>query len=188
MITTKLRILLVEDYKTDAELIEMQIQQIVQNYEINLVDNLEDFKNELQNFVPDVILSDYNLPTCNGLDILQFAQRYDESIPFIFITGTIDDDEIAANTILSGASGFILKKHMINLAEKLKPLFKKVVFNMIQKEELREKVRKNKIAVNQIYDYLDKIQSENNEQHLNINEIRKNIDFIKPFKEEDDAE
>jgi len=179
MITTKLRILLIEDYKTDAELIEIQIKSFVENFEIKIVDNLPDFTRELQSFVPDVILSDYNLPTCTGLDILQEAKAHDPNIPFIFITGTIDDDEMAANTILSGASGFILKKHMNTLAEKLEPLFKQVVFNMIKQDELREKIRKNKIAVNQIYDYLDKIDVDTEEQKININKIRKNIDLIK---------
>ncbi|WP_304133276.1 response regulator [Mesonia mobilis] len=179
MITTKLRILLIEDYKTDAELIEIQIKSFVENFEIKIVDNLPDFTRELLSFVPDVILSDYNLPTCTGLDILQEAKAQDPNIPFIFITGTIDDDEMAANTILSGASGFILKKHMNNLAEKLEPLFKQVVFNMITQDELREKIRKNKIAVNQIYNYLDKIDVDTEEQKININKIRKNIDLIK---------
>lgn len=179
MITTKLRILLIEDYKTDAELIEIQIKSFVENFEIKIVDNLPDFTRELQSFVPDVILSDYNLPTCTGLDILEEAKAHDPNIPFIFITGTIDDDEMAANTILSGASGFILKKHMNTLAEKLEPLFKQVVFNMIKQDELREKIRKNKIAVNQIYDYLDKIDVDTEEQKININKIRKNIDLIK---------
>ena len=179
MITTKLRILLIEDYKTDAELIEIQIKSFVEDFEIKIVDNLPDFTRELQSFVPDVILSDYNLPTCTGLDILQEAKAHDPNIPFIFITGTIDDDEMAANTILSGASGFILKKHMNTLAEKLDPLFKQVVFNMIKQDELREKIRKNKIAVNQIYDYLDKIDVDTEEQKININKIRKNIDLIK---------
>lgn len=184
MITIKLRILLIEDYKTDAELIEMQIQRFVNDYEIKVVDNVPDFNRELQNFVPDVILSDYNLPTCTGLDILEEAKAHDASIPFIFITGTIDDDEMAANTILSGASGFILKKHMNNLAEKLEPLFKQVVFNMIKQDELREKIRKNKIAVNQIYDYLDKINVDTEEQKINLNKIRKNIDLIQMEKED----
>ena len=184
MIKTKLRILLIEDYKTDAELIQIQIKSFVENYEIKIVDNLNDFTRELQTFIPDVILSDYNLPSCTGLDILQEAQAHDPNIPFIFITGTIDDDEMAANTILSGASGFILKKHMNNLAEKLEPLFKQVVFNMIKQEELREKIRQNKIAVNQIYDYLEKIDVDNEEQKININKIRKNIELIN-LQEED---
>ena len=68
---------------------------------------------------------------------------------------------------------------MNTLAEKLEPLFKQVVFNMIKQDELREKIRKNKIAVNQIYDYLDKIDVDTEEQKININKIRENIDLIK---------
>lgn len=178
MIKTALKILLVEDYEVDADLITMQIHKIVENPEIKLVDNVEDCKNKLHNFVPDVVLSDYNLPTCTGLDILKLVKEFDSSLPFIFVTGNIDDDELAANTILSGASGFILKKHMNNLGEKLKPLLKKVVFNMLEQEELREKIRRNKIAVNQIYQYLDEINAENEEQRLSLNKIRANIESI----------
>ena len=99
-------------------------------------------------------------------------------MPFIFITGTIEDEELAANTILSGASGFILKKNMHQLQDKLRPLLKRVVFNISQQEIVREKVRKNRIAVNQIYQYLDNIKGENEEQRENLKEIKKNIDEI----------
>ncbi len=107
MITTSLRILLVEDVQTDAHLISSQIQKIVEKPKIKVVDNLEDAEYELQNFIPDVVLSDYNLPTCSGMDILNLTSSIDDTIPFIFITGAIDDDELAANTILNGATGFI---------------------------------------------------------------------------------
>ena len=73
---------------------------------------------------------------------------------------------------------------MNNLAEKLEPLFKQVVFNMIKQDELREKIRKNKIAVNQIYDYLDKINVDTEEQKINLSKIRKNIDLIQMEKED----
>ena len=85
---------------------------------------------------------------------------------------------MAANTILSGASGFILKKNMHQLQDKLRPLLKRVVFNISQQEIVREKVRKNRIAVNQIYQYLDNIKGENEEQRENLKEIKKNIDEI----------
>jgi len=53
-----------------------------------------------------------------------------------------------------------------------------VVFNMLEKEELREKIRRNKIAVNQIYQYLDEINAENEEQRLSLSKIRANIESI----------
>ncbi|MBT8319986.1 MAG: response regulator [Gramella sp.] len=175
MINTSLRILLVEDLETDATLIKRQIKKIVKSPEIAQTDNLEGCKDLLLNFAPDVVLSDFNLPTCTGLDVLELVKEHDENMNLIFITGTINDEELAANTILNGASGYILKKHMNNLGEKLEPLLKKVVFNMVARDELREKIRNNKITVNQIYDYLDKINQDNTEHRLNIEKIKNAI-------------
>ena len=183
MINTSLRILLVEDLETDAALIQRQIKKIVKTPKIEVTDNLEDCQELLVNFAPDVVLSDYNLPTCTGLDIMEMVKKYDDKIAFIFITGTIQDEELAANTILNGASGYILKKHMNNLAEKLKPLLKKVVINMVARDELRERIRDNKITVNQIYDYLDKINEDNAEHRENIEKIR---NAINQFRLDDD--
>ena len=176
MINRKLNILLVEDNSNDAFLIKRQINKIVSKPEIEVTDNLDGCKELLINFAPDVVLSDYNLPNCTGLDIMNLVKDHDAGIEFIFITGTINDEELAANTILNGASGYILKKHINNLSEKLEPLLKKVVINMVTKDELREKIRTNKITVNQIYSYLDKINSDNAEQRSNIEQIKQAID------------
>ena len=183
MINTSLRILLVEDLKTDAALIKRQIKKVVKSPEIKQTENVEGCKELLLNFAPDVVLSDFNLPTCTGLDILELVKEHDENINLIFITGTINDEELAANTILNGASGYILKKHMNNLGEKLEPLLKKVVFNMVARDELREKIRSNKITVNKIYDYLEKINQDNSEHRENIQKIK---NAINQFKIEDE--
>lgn len=176
MIKTSLRILLVEDLETDIHLIKRQLNKILENAQVEVCDNLDDCHQLLVNFAPDVVLSDYNLPTCTGLDVMEMVKDFDESIAFIFITGTIHDEELAANTILGGASGYILKKHMNSLAEKLEPLLKKAVINMAARDELRERIRSNKITVNKIYDYLDKINSDNDEQLRNISKIREALD------------
>ncbi len=179
MIKIPLRILLVEDNETDAGLIRRQIGQITENAEIEMAEDLQGCRDHLVNFAPDVVLSDYNLPDCTGLDILEMVKEFDPDLPFIFITGTINDEELAAHTILSGASGYILKKHMKNLGEKLLPFLKKVVINMGAREELRERIRNNKITVNQIYEYLDKINADNAEQVDNIQKIKQAISNFK---------
>lgn len=174
MIKKALRILLVEDIETDAELISRHIHKIVESPVIQVVDNLEDCNRELHNFVPDIVLSDYNLPTCTGLDILELSRSTDETIPFIFLTGAVEDDELAENTVIAGASGYILKKDMKVLQEKLRPIFKQIVFKMGNHDEIRNEVRRSKIATNQIYNYLDQLKTENKEQKDYLDNLRKN--------------
>lgn len=175
MITTPLRIILVEDEETDAVLINRQIFKIVDKPEVKVIKDLPGFESVFKSFLPDLVISDFNLPSGTGLDIMELVKSIDNNIPLIFVTGTLDDDELAADTILSGASGFILKKHMNNLHEKLEPLLKQVVYNMVQHEELRERIRKNKIAVYEIYSYLDSMKADDKEQRESIEKIRNNL-------------
>jgi response regulator RpfG family c-di-GMP phosphodiesterase len=185
MITTALRILLVEDNEADILLTTRSIKKIVKVPVIEVVEDLTAVGEKMKDFVPDVVISDYNLPTCSGLDVLQLVQEKDSNVPFIFLTGTVHDEELAANTILAGASGYILKKHMGHLELKLEPLLKKVVFGMVAHEEVRERLRKNKVAVNQIYEYLDQLKVDNKDQKKNIGKIKETINKFKLEQNDD---
>lgn len=186
-ITTPLRILLIEDNEADTLFTKRTIKKIVETPEIVVEEDLDSCRQQMINFVPDVVISDYNLPTCTGLEVLQLVQEIQPSVPFIFLTGTINDEELAANTILAGAWGYILKKHMDDLEARLRPLLKKVVFNITAQDKLREHLRQNKIAVNQIYDYLNNLNSDNKEQRENIAKIKKNLGQFN-FEDDDDRE
>lgn len=183
MIAVPLRILLIEDNEADIILMQRALRKILENPIVEVVEDLDSCNTKMINFVPDIVISDYNLPTCTGFEVMQLVQQRDANVPFIFVTGTVEDDELAANTILSGAWGYILKKDMPVLHEKLKPLIKKAVFRMITSDKVRERLRKNKIAINQIYDYLDSLHSDNLEQQENINKIKREIEELKSDKD-----
>lgn len=57
---------------------------------------------------------------------------------------------------------------------------------MVAHDDFRERIRKNKIAVNQIYNYLDELHDDNEEQQGNIDKIRKDIENYKSGKENAD--
>jgi CheY-like chemotaxis protein len=185
MIKIPLRILLVEDNEADVLITLRTIKKLIEEPHVEVVEDLSSCRNKLINFIPDVVISDYNLPTCTGLEVMQLVQQKDAKLPFIFLTGTVHNEELAANTILAGATGFILKKHMNNLEEKLKPLLKKVIFRMSENENIRERLRENKVAINQINDYLDNLKSDNREQKENISKIKNAIRDFKASRDED---
>lgn len=186
MITTPLRILLVEDNEADVLLTRRTIKKIVENPQLEVVEDIASCKASLISFVPDVVISDYNLPTCTGLDILELVKEKSPEVPVIFLTGTIHDEELAENTILAKASGYILKKNMNNLEEKLRPFLKKIVFKMDSNDGIREKLRENKIAINQIYDYLDNLNTDNREQKRNIEKLKEGFGNNETGKNGDD--
>lgn len=67
----------------------------------------------------DVILSDYTLPSYNGLAALAFAREHRPEKPFVYISGTIGEER-AIEAIKAGASDYIIKdrpKRLISAIE-----------------------------------------------------------------------
>ncbi len=70
-----IRVLLVEDNKTDAQLIERQIEKAESHVDLRVVQDLDAVANNLREFKPHLIISDYRLPTCSGLEVLEKAEN-----------------------------------------------------------------------------------------------------------------
>jgi len=79
-----------------------------------VVDGKTSFCEALKIFRPAVILSDYRLPEFTGLEALKISVNRAPTSPFIFVTGAIGED-LAAETVLNGAWGFVLKSHLVRL-------------------------------------------------------------------------
>ncbi|MFO7895542.1 MAG: response regulator, partial [Candidatus Cloacimonadales bacterium] len=108
------RLLIVEDSEIDVELILRSLQR--ENFEIDslLVNEEEAFVDALSDFAPDLIISDYNLPTFNGMRALQLVKDLPQFIPFIIITGSIDE-QTAVKCLKSGATDYVLKNNLARL-------------------------------------------------------------------------
>ena len=70
-----LRILILEDNPTDAELVQFELKEAGLVFTAKVVKTEEDFVHELQAFSPDLILSDYDLPEYNGALALAEASK-----------------------------------------------------------------------------------------------------------------
>ena len=109
-----LRILLLEDSPTDAELVKRLLLKESRAFDIHLSANKESFLEELEIFNPDLILADNALPGFNATEALQLVNRRMQHIPFILVTGTVSE-EFAAEIIKQGADDYILKDRMARL-------------------------------------------------------------------------
>jgi len=112
---SQLHILLLEDAPTDAELIERELRKTGLNFILMRVESREAFARALENFLPDIVLSDYNLPGFSGLSALEMVKRDYPEIPVIMVTGALSDQE-AVNLLQAGANDYALKDRLARLA------------------------------------------------------------------------
>lgn len=179
-----IRVLLVEDNKTDAQLIERQIEKAESHVDLRVVQDLDAVANNLREFKPHLIISDYRLPTCSGLEVLEKAENICPGTTFIFLTGAINDEELAANTILSGASGYFLKKNLGTFHMKLIPFFNAIKNNRPLTKKTRDLVASSKETIHKIEQFLGTFDSVN-ASHIDdirkmreeLSKLRKDYDF-----------
>lgn len=130
-----LKIFLLEDAPVDQELIKRTLQTAFDNCVITIAGSREEFFEKLEWIQPDIILSDYKLPAYNGLEALLHVRESHPHIPFVFVSGMLQDEEKAAGAILKGAAGYLLKENIKLLPE----LVERVLQEYQQHTEAREK-------------------------------------------------
>jgi len=110
-----LRILMVEDVASEAELASRTLRRAAIEHEYRRVDNRAGLERELEAFEPTLILSDFSLPGFDGWSALEIAQRMRPDTPFIFLSGTIGE-ETAIESLRQGAIDYVLKTNPQRLA------------------------------------------------------------------------
>lgn len=104
----KCRILIVEDDLFDAELNIREVTKVLPLSQFERVDTKDEYIRMLETYQPDIILSDYHMPSFDGLTALRIANEICPMTPFIVVTGSINEDT-AVECMKSGASDYILK-------------------------------------------------------------------------------
>ena len=110
----RIRVLLAEDLRTDAELNVRELKRAGLAIEHRIADTEQDFVRELNEFVPDIILSDFSMPSFDGMAALAQARERAPDVPFIFVSGTIGE-EYAIRALKNGATDYVLKTNLVRL-------------------------------------------------------------------------
>ena len=111
----ELRILILEDAPADAELMMRELRKAGIQFTALRVDTEAEFRLQLRQFAPDLILSDYGLPTYNGLFALADARQARPQTPFIFVSGELGE-QAAIDALQCGATDYVLKHRLARLA------------------------------------------------------------------------
>jgi class 3 adenylate cyclase/CheY-like chemotaxis protein len=108
------KILLLEDVEDDAVLVEKIMKKGGVKFITRRVDTREEFKEALQSFKPDLVISDHSLPQFNSIEALKICKETGTDVPFILVTGTVSE-EFAVNCIKQGVYDYILKSNLARL-------------------------------------------------------------------------
>lgn len=105
--------MLIDDDRCDAELIEVKLRETFDCHVV-VVSTLQALLSELNRELPNVIISDSNVPGFSGMTALGLMQQMHPSIPFVFCSGNINP-ELRAKALADGAKAWVSKDDMQRL-------------------------------------------------------------------------
>ncbi|OBJ63012.1 fused response regulator/phosphatase [Mycobacterium sp. 1423905.2] len=103
-----LSLLLVEDDRGDAVLVEDLIADAVADIEVVWAQSMAHAERELASSRPDCVLLDLNLPDANGIDALNRILKSDATVPIVVLTG-LNDEYFGASAVAAGAQDYLVK-------------------------------------------------------------------------------
>jgi CheY-like chemotaxis protein len=118
-----LRILFLEDNPPDVELVERALLRSGLDFTISVTDSKNGYTRLLDEFKPDLILSDYSLPTFDALAAFTIKQEKGNDAPFIIVSGMSDED--LRILLKKGISDYVLKDDLSALSSKITLALKK---------------------------------------------------------------
>jgi DNA-binding NarL/FixJ family response regulator len=110
-----IRILMLEDSATEAELVRHELQRAGLQPLIERVESEAAFSAAVRNFSPDVVLSNHSLGQFDSSAAQDIVRELRPTAPFIIVTGTITGAQSVA-AIRAGAEDLVVKAHVGRLA------------------------------------------------------------------------
>ena len=138
MIGSNLKILILEDTISDADLLIWELKKSGIDFIFEVVQNRETFLNALNEFNPDIILSDFSLPSFDGFNAFQIKEKEKPYIPFIIVSGVIGEEK-AVELIKNGVTDYVQKDKLFTLNQKIERALKEV------EEKNEKKIAEEKI-------------------------------------------
>ena len=104
----RLSVLLVEDNRADALLVEQLIADAAVDVDFAWLPSISEAERALPRLRPDCVLVDLNLPDANGIDALERISKSDPTIPIVVLTGR-NDEHFGISAVASGAQDYLVQ-------------------------------------------------------------------------------
>ena len=137
--TATLNILILEDNEADADLITRELRKSVLNLNAKIVQARTEYERALIDFSPDLILSDYSLPSFDAGTAFRMAKINHSQVPFIIVSGTIGEEN-AVELIKEGVTDYVSKQKLFTLSTKIDRALKDIQQRK-ERDQIAEKLR-----------------------------------------------
>ncbi len=124
-----IKILVIEDEISYFELYTHMLIESGMQYQLKLVGTEKELVDAINDYKPDVILSDYSMPDFNGKRALEITMEHTPITPFIFITGEINE-EIVVELMSAGATDYLIKTNFSR--------FMPAIIRALEKKKIRQ--------------------------------------------------
>jgi|GEM_PF-381166 len=111
----ELRILILADDDSLAKMVEFELRKADLLFTSRTVNSKKTLANKLALFLPDIVLSEYELAGFEGLSALEFVKKYYPDLPFVIISEAIGEEK-AIEVFKKGVTDFVLKHRLSQLA------------------------------------------------------------------------
>ncbi|WP_316824454.1 ATP-binding protein [Pedobacter miscanthi] len=112
------KVLILEDNEHDADLLCRELKKSGLNFVSKIAQNRPEYEYALENFRPDIILSDYSLPSFDAVSAFHIKQSLYPLIPFIIVSGIIGEENAVA-LINSGVTDYASKDKLFTVPAKI---------------------------------------------------------------------
>ncbi|ULU27024.1 response regulator [Dyella terrae] len=136
----RIRVLQIEDSQLDAELVLSELDADHIDYDVRLVDAERDYLSALEEFQPDIVLSDLSMPGFSGQRALDILRERDTDLPFIFVSATLGE-EAAIEALRNGATDYILKQNPARLASAVRRAMREAEAQRLRRRAETELIR-----------------------------------------------
>ncbi len=132
-----LEILLVEDNKGDAVMLQGMLEpREIGNFNISVVETLQEAKDYVKSKHVDVILLDLTLPDSSGLETVTRFREACPDKPIVVLTG-VDDEKIGIEAIRLGVQDYLIKGQAYGRT------IARVIYYSLERKLIEEKLRHN---------------------------------------------
>lgn len=114
-----LKVLIVDDSESDAELIIYELKKSGFNPYTQRVDTREAMLSTLRDVDWEIIISDNAMPKFSSLEALKLKMDIKPDLPFVIVSGYLSD-EIVFEAMKNGCREYVLKSSISNLGNVIK--------------------------------------------------------------------